>query len=63
MLKCDGPGCSEQVDPEAFGAPTYHQLWLGGSDFEMSFSTQRRYDFCSLECLRRFIDECLKDEN
>lgn len=55
--KCDGPGCKNQIDLIKMGNPTYHQLIIGGSDFEMSFSGEPEYcDFCCFDCLRRWLE-------
>lgn len=59
IIKCDGPGCKKQIDnnePLADTQPTYHYLCIGGSDFEMSFSVNREYHFCSIECISKFLD-------
>lgn len=60
--KCDGPGCGKKVDTSEWGSPTYHKIMLGGSDFEMSFSGQRDFDFCSIDCMINFLGE-LRDWN
>jgi len=59
IRKCDGPECKNQVDLQQMGSPTYHQLIVGGSDFEMSFGYQRQYDFCCQECLRAWLEGTL----
>lgn len=56
---CDGPNCKNEVDHNSCGAPTYHRLYVGGSDFSMSFGSpeERELDFCCFECLKAYVDE------
>jgi len=55
VISCDGPGCFNKVDMGNYGSSTYHHLSLGGTDFEMSFGNDREFDFCSIECLQKFL--------
>lgn len=56
---CDGPDCKNEIDHSDYGAPTYHRLSIGGSDFTMSFGSpeERVLDFCCFECLKKYVDE------
>ena len=62
ITKCDGPGCKKKVDTSEWHSPTYHKIILGGSDFEMSFSGQQDFDFCSIGCMVRFLDGLKEDK-
>lgn len=57
ITKCDGPDCKNQYDETKWDAPTYHELKIGGSDFEMSLSKQAKFDFCCIDCLEKFLKE------
>ena len=55
-VKCDQ--CPNETDPTLWSSPTYYELILGGSDFEMSIMPpeDRVNHFCSLECLKNWVN-------
>ncbi len=56
LVCCDY--CEAKVNMLNYGAPTFIHLFLGGSDFEMSFNQDtRNLDFCSLKCLSNWLKE------
>jgi len=62
ITKCDGPGCNKQINNVKWDAPIYHTLIIGGSDFEMSTGRPEQYHFCSLACLRQWIEDHVRVE-
>ena len=56
--------CGKKQDNEML-SPTFHELTLGGSDFDTSHSSQeeRTYHFCSLGCMHEKVSEWLVPSN
>ena len=59
IIKCDNTECNTKNDLTDPMGPTYHELNIGGSDFEMSFG-QRTVHFCSLKCLQEWLTELIE---
>jgi hypothetical protein len=57
---CDNDHCENETDLNDALAPTFHRIFFGGSDFEMSLKQADFKDFCSLECLKEWIEEQFK---
>ena len=59
---CDCPECINKIKLGAFGQKIYHHLSLGDSLFNSNNIIKKELDFCSLYCLKQWLNGA-KDEN